>query len=113
MKVGFIGLGKMGFPMATNLLAAGHRVTVYNRTKSRSDELAAQGAIVAENPEDCHESSVVITMLSDDHAYEELLLSNSKLVDTLFPQSVYLCISRIVIACLKELAEVHLKPDQI
>ena len=46
MKVSFIGLGKMGFPMAANLLAAGHQVTVYNRTKSRADELATRGAIV-------------------------------------------------------------------
>src|SRR5881409_43347 len=67
MKVGFIGLGKMGFPMATNLLAAGHRVTVYNRTKSRADELAARGAIVAGTPEACAGSSVVITMLPDDN----------------------------------------------
>src|SRR5262245_53493012 len=57
MKVGFIGLGKMGLPMAINLLAAGHRVTVYNRTKRRADKLAAQGAIVADNPEDCQDSA--------------------------------------------------------
>ena len=40
MKVGLIGLGNMGIPMAANLLVAGHRVTVYNRTKSKADELA-------------------------------------------------------------------------
>src|SRR5215813_8480774 len=113
MKVGFIGLGKMGFPMATNLLAAGHRVTVYNRTKSRADELAAQGAIVAENPEDCHDSFVVITMLSDDHAYEELLLSNNKLVDALLPKTVHLCMSTISVALSQKLAEVHAKAYQI
>ena len=59
MKVSFIGLGKMGFPMAANLLAAGHRVTVYNRTKSKADELATRGAIVVGVPEDCCDSSVV------------------------------------------------------
>ena len=75
MKVGFIGLGKMDFPMATNLLTAGHRVTVYNCTKSRAAELAAQVATMANNPEDCRDSSVGIMMLSDDRAYEELLLS--------------------------------------
>src|SRR5438046_9592644 len=83
MKVGFIGLGKMGFPMATNLLAAGHRVTVYNRTKSKADELATRGAMVASTPEACAGSSVVITMLSDDNALEELLFSTNKLVDAL------------------------------
>src|SRR5262245_36971492 len=113
MKVGVIGLGRMGFPMATNLLAAGHRVTVYNRTKSRADELAAQGAIVADTPEDCHHSSVVITMLSDDRAYEELLLSNDKLVDALLPKTVHLCMSTISVALSQKLAEVHAKADQI
>ena len=54
MNVGFIGLGKMGFPMAANLLAAGHQVTVYNRTKRKAQELAARGAIVADAPEDCY-----------------------------------------------------------
>ena len=58
MKVGFIGLGKMGFPMAANLLAAGHQVTVYNRTKSKADELATRGAIVVPAPEDCCDSFV-------------------------------------------------------
>ena len=53
MKVSFIGLGNMGFPMAANLLASGHRVTVYNRTKSKADELATRGAIVVDAPEDC------------------------------------------------------------
>src|SRR5213594_3565185 len=113
MKVGFIGLGKMGFPMAANLLAAGHRVTVYNRTKSRSDELAARGAIVAGTPEACAGSSVVITMLSDDNALEELLFSKNKLVDALSSGAVHLCMSTISVALSEKLAEVHAKADQI
>jgi len=113
MKVGFIGLGKMGFPMATNLLAAGHRVTVYNRTKSRADELASRGAIVAGTPEACAGSSVVITMLSDDNALEELLFSNNKLVDALSSGAVHLCMSTISVALSEKLAEVHSKAGQI
>src|SRR6266568_168900 len=113
MKVGFIGLGKMGFPMATNLLAAGHRVTVYNRTKSRADELAARGAIVAGTPEACAGSPVVITMLSDDNALEELLFSKNKLVDALSSGAVHLCMSTISAALSGKLAEVHSKAGQI
>jgi len=113
MKVSFIGLGKMGFPMAANLLAAGHRVTVYNRTKSRADELAARGAIVANTPEDCHDSAVVITMLSDDKAYEELLLSNNKFVDALLPKTIHLCMSTISVALSERLAQVHAAAGQI
>src|SRR5712691_3717098 len=98
MKVGFIGLGKMGFPMAANLLAAGHRVTVYNRTKSKADALAARGAIVADAPEDCRDSSVIITMLSDDKALQELLFSDNKFLDALLPKTVHLCMSTISVA---------------
>jgi 3-hydroxyisobutyrate dehydrogenase-like beta-hydroxyacid dehydrogenase len=48
MEVGFIGLGNMGAAMAPNLLNAGHRLTVYNRTRAKAEVLAAQGAQVAE-----------------------------------------------------------------
>jgi 3-hydroxyisobutyrate dehydrogenase len=47
MKIGFVGLGKMGTPMARRLLAAGHEVTVWNRTRARAEALAAEGAQVA------------------------------------------------------------------
>src|SRR5213592_2468161 len=114
MKVGFIGLGKMGFPMAANLLAAGHRVTVYNRTKSKADELATRGAMVAGTPEACAGSSVVIiTMLSDDNALEELLFSKNKLVDALSSGAVHLCMSTISVALSGKLAQVHSKAGQI
>src|SRR5207253_2262653 len=106
MKVSFIGLGKMGFPMAANLLAAGHQVTVYNRTKSKADELAARGATVVDVPEDC-DGSVVITMLSDDNALEELLFSNHRFLDALLPNTVHLCMSTISVALSEKLAEVH------
>jgi 3-hydroxyisobutyrate dehydrogenase-like beta-hydroxyacid dehydrogenase len=113
MRVSFIGLGKMGFPMAANLLAAGHRVAVYNRTKGRADELAARGAIVADTLQDCHDSPVVITMLSGDEAYEDLLLSNSNFVSALLPKTIHLCMSTISVALSEKLAEVHAKADQI
>ncbi len=113
MNVGFIGLGKMGFPMAANLLAAGHRVIAYNRTKSRTDELGARGAIVASTLEACRDSSMVITMLSDDKAYEELLFSNDKFVDALLPKTIHLCMSTISVALSEKLALMHANAGQI
>src|SRR2546427_3130103 len=88
MKVGFIGLGKMGFPMATNLLAAGHRVTVYNRTKSRADELAARGAIVAGTPEACAGRSEEHTseLQSQSNLVCRLLLEKKKKTETTSPK---------------------------
>jgi len=50
MRIGFIGLGAMGLPLARNLLRAGHTVAVFNRTRSKAGALAAEGALVAESP---------------------------------------------------------------
>jgi len=72
--VGFIGLGLMGRPMAANLLKAGHEVTVWNRTASRADDLAAQGAKRAATPRELAAASeVVITIVSDPPALESVL----------------------------------------
>ncbi len=49
MRVGFIGLGNMGLPIARNLLKAGHELTVYNRTRSKAEALASAGAKVADS----------------------------------------------------------------
>jgi lactate dehydrogenase-like 2-hydroxyacid dehydrogenase len=74
MKIAFLGLGKMGVPMARRLLAAGHDVTVWNRTRERADALAAQGAIVASSPAEAARSAeAVLTMLFDDAANEAVL----------------------------------------
>ena len=50
MKLGFIGLGHMGSAMAANLLAAGHDLTVYNRTKAKAASLVKRGAHLADTP---------------------------------------------------------------
>jgi 3-hydroxyisobutyrate dehydrogenase-like beta-hydroxyacid dehydrogenase len=63
MDVGFIGLGHMGAPMARNLLKAGHRVTVYNRTPGKAEALAREGAQVAGRVADACHGDVLITML--------------------------------------------------
>ena len=69
MEVGFVGLGVMGRYMAANLMRAGHRVTVYNRTAGRAEELAALGARVAGSPREAAKGSdAVITIVTDDAA---------------------------------------------
>lgn len=73
-KLGFIGLGLMGRPMARNLLEAGYELTVYNRSRKAVDELAGAGASAAESPaEVARRSDVVITMLPDSPQVEEVL----------------------------------------
>src|SRR5690242_429607 len=74
MHLAFVGLGKMGSGMARNLLRAGHRVTVYNRSREKAEALASDGAEVAAYPADaCRNCEAVITMLSDDRAVEEVV----------------------------------------
>jgi 2-hydroxy-3-oxopropionate reductase len=64
--VGFIGLGIMGKPMARNLIKAGYKLVVYNRSRAPMDELAAEGATTADSPKAVAEQSdIVITMLPD------------------------------------------------
>jgi 3-hydroxyisobutyrate dehydrogenase-like beta-hydroxyacid dehydrogenase len=52
MDIGFIGLGKMGFPMARNLIEAGHKLIVHDQRKEAVDKLVALGAVAASSPKD-------------------------------------------------------------
>jgi len=73
-KVGLIGLGLMGKPMGMNLLKAGFPLTVWNRTASRADELVAAGAELAPSPRElAANSEIVLSIVSDPAALEEVL----------------------------------------
>jgi 2-hydroxy-3-oxopropionate reductase len=73
-KVGFIGLGIMGKPMAKNLIEAGYDVVVYNRTREKAEDLASEGATVADSPKGVAEQSdIIITMLPDSPQVKEVL----------------------------------------
>ena len=79
MNIAFIGLGNMGSAMATNLLKAGHTLSVYNRTRARADELKPLGARIASTPgEAAAGAEVAITMLADDHALESVVFEKGK-----------------------------------
>jgi 3-hydroxyisobutyrate dehydrogenase len=68
-RVAILGLGTMGAGMAKNLLAAGFPVTVYNRTRTKAEPMAAAGARIAESPADAaRDADVIISMLSDENA---------------------------------------------
>ncbi|MFC7218614.1 NAD(P)-binding domain-containing protein [Streptomyces polyrhachis] len=74
-EIAFLGLGSMGLPMARRLLDAGHPLTVWNRTASRAEPLAAAGARVARTPaEAVAGAAVVVTMLADPAAVTAVLL---------------------------------------
>ena len=73
MEVGFIGLGNMGAAMARNLIKAGHRITVYNRSRDKAEALAREGAIVADNPAGAARPGIVLVMLANDHALNAVI----------------------------------------
>jgi 3-hydroxyisobutyrate dehydrogenase len=80
-RIGFIGLGIMGRGMARNLLKGGFAPTVWNRTASRADELAAEGAAVGENPADvAAKSDIVITCVSDTPDVEQVILGEQGVI---------------------------------
>jgi 2-hydroxy-3-oxopropionate reductase len=73
-NIGFIGLGVMGKPMAKHLVAAGHHLTVHNRSRGAVDDLTAAGASAAASPaEVARASTVIITMLPDTADVEKVL----------------------------------------
>lgn len=109
MKIGFIGLGNMGQAMARNLCRAGHTVSVHNRTRSRAEELRAEGALVADTPADACRGDVVITMLSDDAAVEAVVFGDGGLIRALEPDTVHVSMSTISADLSKRLAEEHSK----
>ncbi|MFA5551958.1 MAG: NAD(P)-dependent oxidoreductase [Trueperaceae bacterium] len=75
MRIGFVGLGTMGEPMARRLLAAGYELTVHNRTRSREEPLAAAGAGRAATPKAAAEGAdVVFTMVSDTPDVQAVVL---------------------------------------
>ena len=81
--VGFVGLGNMGSPMASNLLKSGYRIVVWNRTEQKARDLLAKGASWADSPRHVGEKSdVVITMLADAHAVREVLLGKDGIVSS-------------------------------
>ena len=85
-RIGFIGLGIMGRPMVENLLTAGFSLTVHNRTRSKEEPLAAQGAKTAASAaEVAAEADVVITMVPDTPDVEAVLLGPDGVVEAARP----------------------------
>lgn len=95
-KIGFIGLGVMGKPMAKNLLKAGYALTVWNRTKSKMEELLSLGATGASSPKEVAENSdVVIIMVTDSPDVEEVILGPLGVIEGAKPGLVLIDMSTI------------------
>lgn len=112
MDIGFIGLGKMGRGMAANLLKAGHRVTVYNRSPDKAEALVQQGAAAARTVADACNAEVVFTMLADDRAVEGVALDQGGIVASLAPGTTHVSSSTIGVALSERLAAAHADAGQ-
>lgn len=72
LTIGWIGMGRMGFPMAERLVKAGHRVQVWNRTRAKAEPLARQGAVLVNSPRDLSGVDVLFTMVSTGADLEQV-----------------------------------------
>ncbi|RCS30535.1 NAD(P)-dependent oxidoreductase [Rhodanobacter denitrificans] len=106
MKVGFIGLGAMGSAMASNLLAAGHTLTVWNRSVAATEPLASLGAKVAKTADRAVQGEVLCSMLANDQAVREVFLDGG-LLDAMDPGIVHVNHATISVALAQELAAEH------
>ena len=112
MDIGFIGLGRMGYGMAANLVKAGHTVTVYNRTAAKADELVRQGARLAGNVAEACGGEVVITMLADDAAVDETVFGEHGVLASLAPGATHISSSTISVNLSRRLAAAHGAAEQ-
>jgi 2-hydroxy-3-oxopropionate reductase len=96
VKIGVVGLGVMGRPMARNLLAAGFDVTVHNRSPGPQQQLVAEGATGAGGPAELAAAcDVVLTVLSDDDAVADVVLSADGLLSAAKPGLVLVDLSTV------------------
>ncbi|HZC45219.1 MAG TPA: NAD(P)-dependent oxidoreductase [Candidatus Acidoferrum sp.] len=107
-KIGFVGLGAMGLPMAANLIAAGFHLTVYNRTASKAEPLIAKGAHRADRAGDVAQpGGIVVSMLADDASVNALVTGEDALAEHLAPDGIHLSMSTISPATTRRLAAWH------
>ena len=107
-KLGFIGLGNMGLPMAENLIAAGYHLQVYNRSLEKADELDQASITKCKTPAEASANvPVVITMLSDDATVKEIVTGKDGILKTLQKGGLHISMSTISPDVSRELSKLH------
>ena len=107
MNIGFIGLGNMGRGMAANLVSAGYPVTVYNRSAEKANALVRQGATLARTVAEACGGDVVITMLADDAAVEDVVFGEQGVLAWLPPGAIHISSSTISVELSRRLTAAH------
>ncbi len=105
-KIGFIGTGIMGAPMARNLMEDGYELVLFNRTTEKAEEVAGDGATVVGNPREVAEScDVVVLMLPDSPQVEEIVEGEDGVLEGLKEGALIVDMSTISPVVTRELAE--------
>ncbi len=106
-RVAFLGMGVMGAPMARHLKAAGHDVTVYNRTRAKAEAwVAANGGALAETPaEAAKDAEIVLTCVGNDDDLRAVTLGPDGAFGAMAPGSLYIDHTTVSAAIARELAE--------
>ena len=105
-RIGFIGLGIMGRPMARNLIEAGHELVLHTRTREKAEELAGDSGTVAGSPKEVAENAdVVITMLPDSPDVEEVVAGENGVLEGIKEGALIVDMSTISPVVARELAE--------
>lgn len=106
-KVGFIGLGRMGQPMAGRLLDAGFPLTIWNRTKAKTVDLGKRGAKVVSSPKEvAAQSDIIITIVSDDAALEAVTLGENGILAGVRARSILIDMSTVSPKTSRQVAQV-------
>jgi len=113
MEVGLIGLGNMGAGIARSLLRAGHRVSVYNRTRERAEALRKDGASVAASVAEACRGEAVLTMLADDAALESVAFGDAGILRSLKRDHSHISLSTISVELSEKLAVEHARSGQV
>jgi 3-hydroxyisobutyrate dehydrogenase len=80
-RIGWIGIGRMGFPMAERLVKGGHDVSVWNRTRSKAEPLAEKGAKIVDRPGDLAGVDILFTMVSTGADLKDVLFGKESVID--------------------------------
>jgi hypothetical protein len=114
MKVGFIGIGRMGQAMARRLIEAGHEVGVYNRTAAKANALLDAGAkAVRTIAEAARFGDAVYTMLADDAALADVAFQQGGLIEAMPNGGIHICAGTHGIAAVRKLKAAHAEKQQI
>jgi 3-hydroxyisobutyrate dehydrogenase-like beta-hydroxyacid dehydrogenase len=112
MDAGFLGLGNMGHAMATNLVRAGHRLRVWNRSPDKARDLVAAGAQLAASPAEAAGAGVVLSMLAEDDAVLAVVEGEAGLLAGLPPGGLHVSMSTISYQLGERLAAMHAERGQ-